>query len=140
MMLVKQAFYQLNCFSNPYPDFTTLFPWLLWQMKRVTLMRMRRPWNRHPAHKAWPGPVTEQPSQWKLKPTGKKPYGQAGVTCSLCFLFPAPCFTPAFGILGPHSKASMWAQVTLAKDICPQERWPSWKREILCMPSPGGSK
>lgn len=60
--------------------------------------------NWHPARKAWPGPVTEQPSQWKLKPTGKQPYGQAGVTCSLCFLFPAPCFTPAFGILGPIAR------------------------------------
>lgn len=96
--------------------------------------------NQHSACKAWPGPVTEQPSQWKLKPTGNQSYGQAGVTCSLCFLFPAPCFTPAFGILGPHSKASMWAQLTLAKGICPQERWPSWKRVILCMPSPGGTK
>lgn len=76
----------------------------------------------------------------EVKANREEAYGHAGVTCSLCFLFPAPCFTPAFGIFGPHSKASMWAQFTLAKDICPQERWPSWEKAILCMPSPGGIK
>lgn len=62
--------------------------------------------------------------------------------CDVLTLLPAsyPLLHLAFAILSPDSKATMWPHLRLAKDINPQERWPSWKRAVLCTPPPGGSE
>lgn len=63
--------------------------------------------NRHPAHKAWPGPVTEQPRQWKLKPTGKK-----HMDMQVWHAHSASCFLP------PALPLPLAFLVPIARPVC----------------------
>lgn len=115
------------------------FPWLLWQIERMWLA-----WERtdckssHSAQKAWPGPVHTLAKSMEVKAKWEEAIWEG--RCCMFTLLPASCplLHLAFAILGPDSKATMWAQLWLAKDIYPQERWPRCKRATLCTSHPGG--
>lgn len=107
MEYAMQALYQLSCIPSPYPAFTALL------LAAVENEKSGHHENEETSTEglAWSKEVKANWDKaiWKGR-------------CNMLTLLPVSCpphFTCAFAILGPHSKASMWLQLRLAKDIYP---------------------